>query len=399
MILRFWSSPLGAGASAPTIVLSPELFLDLISEMSHDYHGEFALLVLGPLFLVGLIMLVRQNRHKFSFACLIFVVPILALWIIQPGHNFGAKYVIFQLPIFFAVTAYGITGIDHDRARRILPALLVRRPILQTLLLVGAVLINLVALREWLTFETEDWKAAAAFLSASLEPDDLVVCEGQYSGRGGDGPRTRIGLKLYIDTQPHGVQFVREAHARDALPQNAETARRMWAALWHQYPVKWQPDARWAVAEFTEVTILRQAMREPRPAREELFALLMALLKMQPLPEGEPDLLLALESISLCAPGQPAPIAGPPATSAAAIAAECADLGYGYQVADRLDRAESYYRQAIALAPANAYYYLRLGDVCCLQSQADEAGDAYRQALALIPDYEEAWQKLMRLQP
>jgi tetratricopeptide (TPR) repeat protein len=93
-------------------------------------------------------------------------------------------------------------------------------------------------------------------------------------------------------------------------------------------------------------------------------------------------LLLAFESISLCMSGRPGTGLGPPSASAAAIAAECADLGYGYQLADQPDRAEDDYRQAIALAPANAYHDLRLGDARPLQNRTAEARDAYRQALA-----------------
>jgi Flp pilus assembly protein TadD len=56
----------------------------------------------------------------------------------------------------------------------------------------------------------------------------------------------------------------------------------------------------------------------------------------------------------------------------------------------RLDAAESSYRQAILLAPADARHPISLGDVLARAGRLEEAVNSFRAGLALKPHYSEA---------
>jgi tetratricopeptide (TPR) repeat protein len=380
MVLTFWSSPVGAGAGGEaSITLSPGLLVTLGSHFADEYRFGLATAVLLSLFLVGFGSLVRWKRQVAWFALLLFVVPLLILSAIQPRHNFGGKYVIFMLPAFFLVVAEGIESLHHAITHPARLRRLRQTAILPGLVLLGLSLVSYSSLHKWYSVPMEDWRGAAAYLQTHAQAGDVVVCDGQLLGAGGDYARTRIGLSLYLDTEALPVRLVRERQAADALPQAADQPQRVWGVIWHKQPLKRLATGSVLVKQFEQVTILRTATPTPQSMEEELREVLVALFSMQPLVEAKADLLLALQELYACDAEQYplSTVEGTPGEVEAALEA-CArasapPLGGSGSAQDRYERgqelaqagqwgaASAELAQAIALAPGEGTYHLAYG--------------------------------------
>jgi tetratricopeptide (TPR) repeat protein len=380
MVLTFWSSPVGAGAgSEASITLSPGLFVTLVSHFADEYRFGLATAVLLSIFLVGFGSLARWKRQVAWFALLLFLVPLLILCAIQPGHNFGGKYVIFMLPAFFLVVAEGIASLHRTITHPARLRRLRQTAILPGFVLLGLSLVSYSSLHKWYSLPMEDWRGAAAYLQTHAQAGDVVVCDGQLLGAGGDYARTRIGLSLYLDTEALQVRLVRERQAADVLPQAADRPQRVWGVIWHKQPLKRLATDSVLVKQFEQVTILRTATPAPQSMREELREILVTLLSMQPLAEAKADLLLALQELYACDAEQypPGAVEGTPAELEAALEA-CArasgvppggsrsaqdyyDRGQELAQAGQWGAASAELAQAVALAPEQGTYHLAYG--------------------------------------
>jgi hypothetical protein len=157
----------------PSMSLAPTAITLLV-----EFSGGkgFVNFVFAGLFAAGLVF--ARDRHRSSAVlCLLFVaLPFpLILWLDNRfQYFFAARQMIFALPFFLAVVAYGIVRVSKTAAK------LLGRPALQMAAVVAAVVLISIwsvepgphSRKKW---PQEDWRGAARYLIDRMELGDVLV--------------------------------------------------------------------------------------------------------------------------------------------------------------------------------------------------------------------------------
>jgi tetratricopeptide (TPR) repeat protein len=419
-VLQLWQSPVGVGsASSTSIQLSLSFILGLVADFTMSDGIGLGLFI--ALFLLGSAFMARRATPQWWFSILIFTVPIISLWIIQPKHYFHAKYLIFMFPLFLLTIAEGVVGIARAVPRPAIPALWRRVPVVASLLLLSLVLINGFAIQELYAEQIEDWRSAAIYLQEHVQPGDVIVCDGQNFGRGRDARRAEVGLGHYLDPDSQGIKVIREFRSVEHVMPISEQQGRIWLVMWHLRPLETEAIASsWTPIPFEQITVFQPSASSSDPILPQLERSLRALLAIQPLEEGRFDLHLALVKLYArlgdtarardemdralaVKPDDPLAeehLAEAYETYRAALPAEAQQLAeQGQLLLEQGDNqaAIEALRQAISLDSSQRLYYRLLGDALGREGRWEEAIEAYEQALDVSPEFGDTAWFLMRL--
>jgi len=187
--------------------------------------NQAASFVFFTLFVLGLVAMVARYRRGVVLLFMYVFVPVTVVAIARPQHFFSAKYVIFLLPIYFGLIAYGIANVGA----------VVRSP--KVGVAVAAVMALSLAAFSVATYNTyydtekQDWRSAVAFLNQVAKPGDVVVVAGSKVAFGAAGA-LEYAFPYYGLKVP-GITFASESPFQDAYPLHEKYAKapRVWVLL------------------------------------------------------------------------------------------------------------------------------------------------------------------------
>lgn len=141
---------------------------------------SWGLLLYVGFFLVGVLMLLNRHlRQKAAvlllLAWLLLPMGLIYLFLLHRGTFFAVRYILFLLPAFLLLAAYGLTSLANFGARW-LPALIYPKILLSALLLLPLVAGQANLLQLYYQSESrEDWRAVGQLLQNQAGPADAVI--------------------------------------------------------------------------------------------------------------------------------------------------------------------------------------------------------------------------------
>jgi len=138
------------------------------------------------LFILGILLLMWRSRGETVLLITLWIIPpFLLLFLLGGTRKFNPRYVLYILPIYILVVAYGLTSLGGWLARLLRgridleKASLTVNLSLSLLILVGWALPPLV---ERYGRSRYGWKEIAGFLGQSVQPDDAIIVVGSSTG-------------------------------------------------------------------------------------------------------------------------------------------------------------------------------------------------------------------------
>lgn len=138
------------------------------------------------LFIVGILLLMRRSREETVLLITLWIIPPFLLFFLLGGtRKFNPRYVLYILPIYLLVIAYGLTGLGGWLVRLLRgridleKASLAVNLSLSLLLLVGW---TLPPLMERYGKAGYGWEEIAGFLGESVQTDDAIIVVGSSTG-------------------------------------------------------------------------------------------------------------------------------------------------------------------------------------------------------------------------
>lgn len=172
-----------SGSDADTVndtpVLQPSVpvLLDLFGQFGAG-EGVALYLFLGA-FALGLVVCVSERRWRQLLLAVVWIVPpFLILPQVSASAFFGARHLIFILPIYLLFVAAGIVGIGRLVGRVANRLLGTKTTVWRVVVLVFAlgvfVWVSIEPLQAYYRRQKHDWRGAAAFLQEHTGPGDLI---------------------------------------------------------------------------------------------------------------------------------------------------------------------------------------------------------------------------------
>ncbi len=226
-----------------------------------DAFGWQETYVLYGLLLVsvsGVVYLTERRKWK---ALLLFLfsltVPVFFMFFTASGHFFAARYF---LPLIGPLDLLIAAGMDwwYDLLSHRLSiddASRFARPV-TVLAMVLIVAFFYPGDRRYYAWEKEDWRGAAAYISAHWHPGDVVVGDGTIYDGGGDARRVAWSLGYYLHND--GLVIKVEPGMAFRLPPPGARGE-VFGVIWHQWALHHTGEAKQTVEmkEFKDVTVLR----------------------------------------------------------------------------------------------------------------------------------------------
>jgi mannosyltransferase len=373
---------------------SLESSLDFLRTMLTEYSGQTGV---GLLLWVGVLALglATSDRRVTALMASCVGTPLLFLALVHSGYPSNARYVLFILPLFLLVIARGIASGSRLSGAHLLASKSDRQWALTTMTTLAVLAFassSVISLREYYSWQKEDWRAAAAFLQRRMGANDVIIVDGQEYGRGGDAHRTATGLKYYLSLWDQDVAIL---HARQglALRMRNEThaEAQVWGVLWHAADLANldQVDDEIQILEFPWVTIVKSSSASG-DSLEDTISILEALKMIQPTEVARFDLYLALAGIHR-EQGKIAQAASDIAQAESVRPEQpeaYIDLGNAYHDLTEPYKALAVYQQGLETAPQNAQLYLLLGQTCLMTGSIRDSVTAFERALAIDPTNE-----------
>jgi hypothetical protein len=174
-----------------------------------------SLLAYLTLFLISLLGLWPSRRFTASIlvlSWLILPIVFIYLFLLQRGTFFAARYILYTLPAYLILLAYGVEFVVHSLnswRRRLIPGQNSRST---PSLLVGSLLVTIII---FLTFgevkellvlykvdSREDWRAVGQLLQNNARPDDAVIAVKAEPAINWYYPAARAPFGIYNTSQP-----------------------------------------------------------------------------------------------------------------------------------------------------------------------------------------------------
>jgi 4-amino-4-deoxy-L-arabinose transferase-like glycosyltransferase len=322
------------------------------------------LLVWIVLLLLGL---ATANRRQLSLVLPVVAMPFLFVAVTAPEHAYRAKYVIFLLPLYLLLVGQGTSTLSPLLARlgqRVGRHLSLPTPVLAALSVVLFSTLAAQPLSAHYTSEKNDWRSAAQFLAAELQPGDVILADGDGYELP-DHRRVVRCLPYYLDR--YGADAVPTIPIRHGLgrlleARVSEETGEVWAVIYHLRPRLGREDLDViTVTNFRHVAVVR--LRDPSgDFQQDTLSMLAALLGILPSEEAHFDVRLALADIylqrgELSEAASQLEQAGTvmPGDSEAGLdlAQAYCDLGQAYEERGSLGTAELAYERALFLDPSS----------------------------------------------
>jgi tetratricopeptide (TPR) repeat protein len=341
---------------------------------------------LGILFTLGLVSMgLRRQGHVFLLVCLWIGLPFLALFMIPTRHFFHIRFVLFLLPILDLVIAHGITGVaDIFRSANRWPAnqyLLERAAWPMLLLLLG--FISFAPLTQYYKEEKEDWRGAANYLKAHIQPGDLIICDGARVGGGRDGDRPYKALSYYLPEAFEENAVVLQQQSAATIAPIAGEERGVWGLVYGSLRnLKQMRDNQLVKPiQFKAATVL-STQDVPGTVLDKGILLSQSLLNCLR-DEAKVDLYLELGNLYALQGDQDlARTQYVQALSCAPGPIKAADL---YQKLGEFEKAETSYRRALADDEQAHNIHFKLGTLYAETNRPALALEEYRRASELDP--------------
>ncbi len=145
--------------------------------------------------------------------------------------------------------------------------------------------------------QKEDWHSVANYLTMHRAPQDVIIGDGIYGDHGGgDGLRVEQGLGHYLGSQVAVIKA--EPGLVDRLPADQRAHGTAWGVLWYQGQLADRSGLRNDIefADFQDVLVL--GVKHPSGSiPKDAATILEAILQVQPRPEAQIDLHLALAAL------------------------------------------------------------------------------------------------------
>ncbi|HEX5415327.1 MAG TPA: flippase-like domain-containing protein, partial [Chloroflexota bacterium] len=214
--------------------------------------NQAASFIFFTLFLLGLAAMIARHRRGVVLLLLYVFVPVTVVAVSRPQHFFSAKYVIFLLPIYLGLIAYGIANIGA----------VVRSPrfaiALATVLSLSLGAFSVATYNTYYDTEKQDWRSAVVFLNQVAQPGDVVVVAGSKVAFGAD--KALEYAFTYYGLNVPDITYASESPFQDAYPlrQKYAKAPRVWVLLTpsktnHQLRTKWLED--YQTFHYTKITV------------------------------------------------------------------------------------------------------------------------------------------------
>lgn len=174
LIFVIWERYHTFTASPPTYgVLGPVLFQETFIRLLGGYStfGWAIAMVFLFLMVAGCIFLYGEDRNKCLFSVMFLVLPLIISVILSSRMTMNPRYLIYLLPVFFALVAMSFPAIF-----RIIPD---RKLLYVCMILIFA--INIPSLSEYYTsYSKEDWRGFSRIVMDATNEGDLVVVAPGY---------------------------------------------------------------------------------------------------------------------------------------------------------------------------------------------------------------------------
>jgi len=219
-LLASLGGPKGLAEEAETPGLEPGLsfFRGLLAEWSAG--SGLAILIFLALFVLGILVSLRNRRMEAVLALVWMSVPFVVLFAVPIQHRFYPRYLVFLLPIYLIVIAEGLTAcgiglagmverVSGEKGRYSWMGLAVGLAILGVL--------SLSSLHGYYGERTSDWKAAGTFSADMISPGEAIIVR---------RPGNQIAL-LHYDERLEDVE-VGVARPRDPLPSDLQYEKGIW---------------------------------------------------------------------------------------------------------------------------------------------------------------------------
>jgi tetratricopeptide (TPR) repeat protein len=344
---------------------------------------------------MGLLWLLLRGKKgwpSLAFVSLWLAVPPLPLLILQPSKSLSYRHLIFLLPIYLLIAAYGIHRTIRFGSEWVVgrwqPQATGRTAwglSLLVLLLLAA--FSAKPIRAYYTMEKQNWRAVAALIEQLYRPGEIVTVPSgyraqciQYYAPDQIAPTvTRTFTDWFEVIEQHdGVWWVRAAGAADLYDPQIDS----WLKEQGSEPIlfegSWSP-------------ILLYRLRPKIPAEQDRQALLQVATGLAP---GDGFLALSLADTYRESGAWQAALAE--YERALALTPDLADAQVGiglvrYEQGHFLEAIVAL-EQAISMDSDDSLAHRLLGDSYGALDRWDEAARAYERALAVRPDFgEKAW--------
>ena len=404
--------------SGSKITVSLSLILGLARDFSLDDKGLSFLISVGA-FLVGLLHLALRSRWKELFlVCLWLVPPFMIIALLGGVRKLPSRYLIYILPLYLILMAEGAIGLFQ-----LTYGFVERRGSFEKRSLVGSTLIalifgglSIVPVREYYSWEKEDWRGAVSYLVDHMETGDLILCDGTRYAHGGDSNRCVRGVTYYL-SESFGNRpiLATDVNISAKIKGQVDEGQAVWIVLWHGGPLSKRARESLRPAEFERVLVAR--VGEGEGLVENAILALKGLIKLQPHPEAQFDLYLSLAEIyawqgqleraqqALAAakevrPDHPTAKARWERIGGGLQVEYHLGLGNLYLAESRAQEAVEEYERALALASdldQQAWFHRALGDAYLASGKAQEAAQEYERTLSLEPERDQRARFHLRL--
>ncbi len=219
-LLASLGGPKGLAEEAETPGLEPGLsfFRDLLAEWSAG--SGLAILIFLALFVLGILVSLRNRRMEAVLALVWMSVPFVVLFAVPIQHRFYPRYLVFLLPIYLIVIAKGLTACAIGLAGMLERVYGEKGRYPWIGLAAGLASLGVLSLSSLYGYygeRTSDWKAAGTFSAEMISPGEAIIVR---------RPGNQIALSHY-DERLEDVEFA-TVRPRDPLPTDLEYDRGVW---------------------------------------------------------------------------------------------------------------------------------------------------------------------------
>jgi 4-amino-4-deoxy-L-arabinose transferase-like glycosyltransferase len=186
-LLRGATSSKGLGGEISIDIGATLTFLGQALDAWANGPGLVSLLFLLP-FVLGLAACVPTRHSQLWLACCWLALPMAVLLFVPARHGFRPRYVLFILPVFLILVAYGLVASSRALGKRVSGPTLETQPCFLGLSVLVLALVSITTLWGYYDEPRSDWKAVAKMLGSSYSGNEIVVSP---------GPFAQLALKRY----------------------------------------------------------------------------------------------------------------------------------------------------------------------------------------------------------
>jgi len=137
------------------------------------------ILILLPPFVLGAVASARAERRALWLLCCWTLVP-FAVLLVQAGHGFRPRYVLFVLPLYLLFAAKGLTATASMLGQRLGRGSSVQRLGTVAGLVMLIALLTAPSLQAYYEEDRADWRSVSSLVASQIVPGDVIVSPGPF---------------------------------------------------------------------------------------------------------------------------------------------------------------------------------------------------------------------------